>query len=253
MHMEKENWDSMLIDYLEGSLSAVDCKRLEEAMATDAELAKRLEQTKQLLQTIDNVSEVEPSGRLMVNFQQLIREEQQKSTKVISFSMPQVYRMAAGLALLVMAGFGAYWYQASKIADLAIQMEQTKTSMMAMLHNQGSAGQRLQGVQASFQIEQADDEIVLALVNTLETDVNTNVRLAALDALARFHSQPHVRKALVTALNKQQDPIVQIALIKLLVEVKEQQVLDELKRLSTDELTLPAVQDEAHAGILKLS
>ena len=36
-------------------------------------------------------------------------------------------------------------------------------------------------------------------------------------------------------------------------EMKEKDVVKELRRISTDEESIPAVKDEAHAGILKLS
>ena len=87
----------------------------------------------------------------------------------------------------------------------------------------------------------------------MNEDPNTNVRMAALEALGKFHNQPHVRKALVASLNTQKDPVVQIALIRLMVEMKEKDITKELERISTDEETLQAVKDEAQAGILRLS
>jgi anti-sigma factor RsiW len=251
--MEREKLEGMMIEYVDGTLNATDHKLVAELIVNNPAAAKLHKQTKEILRVLDNAAEVEPSSKLKVNFERLIHEEQQKKGKVISFSLPQVYRIAAGIALVVSVGLAAYWFQERRIETLAHEMEQTKALTMALLQNQGSAGQRLQGVSVSLQIVKADDEIVTALVKALETDPNTNVRLASLEALARFHEQPHVRAELVKALSKQTDPSVQIALIRLLVEIKAKDSLKELERISTDELTLPAVQDEAHAGILKLS
>ena len=92
-----------------------------------------------------------------------------------------------------------------------------------------------------------------ALIQAMNEDQNTNVRIAALEALGKFHNQPHVRKALIASLRTQKDPLVQIALIRLMVEMKEKGITKNLKRISTDEETLPAVKDEAQAGILRLS
>jgi hypothetical protein len=253
--MEKEKLESMMIEYVDGTLNDADHKLVAEMIANDPAATKLHEQTKEILRVLYNAVKVEPSAKLKANFEKLLQEEQQKKGKVVSFSfsLPQVYRMAAGVALVISVGLAAYWFQERKIEALALKMEETKAMMMAMLQNEGSAGQRLKGVSVSLQMVKADDEIVNALVNTLETDPNTNVRLASLEALARFHEQPHVRAELVKALSKQTDPSVQIALIRLLVEIKAKDSLKELERISTDELTLPAVQDEAHAGILKLS
>lgn len=246
-----------MIEYVDGTLNAADRMQVEQAIASNTEALKLYEQTRELLQVMDRVTDREPSVKLKTSFHKILKQEleQQKGGKVISFRLPQVYRMAAGIALVISVGLAAYWFQERRIEKLADEMRKTKTLMMAKLQNQGSAGQRLQGVSVSLnmKLEQADDEIVNALVHTLETDDNTNVRLASLEALARFHEQPHVRTELVKALSKQTDPAVQIALIRLLVEIKAKDSLKELQRISSDELLLPAVQDEAHAGILKLS
>jgi HEAT repeat protein len=125
--------------------------------------------------------------------------------------------------------------------------------MMSMIENQQSASQRMQGVNVALSIEKADDEVVAALVNTLNNDPNTNVRMAALDALSKFHREPHVRKVLIDALSNQKDPLVQIALIQLMVKMKETGVVDDLKRIVEDDETMEAVKDEAYSGILQLS
>jgi HEAT repeat protein len=125
--------------------------------------------------------------------------------------------------------------------------------MQSMLQNQSSASQRLQGVTVAMQITTADDDVVKALVRAMNEDQSSNVRLAALDALAHFSQEPEVRKALVSSLSTQTDPLVQIALIQLLVRMKEKGVVKELERMVEDETNLKAVKDEAYNGILKLS
>ena len=251
-----------MIEYVDGTLDETDCKLVEQVMASNLEIAKLHEQTRELLHMMNHVPLAEPSVKLKKNFEQSLQQEiaKQNGGRVVVFSMPKLYRIAAGIALLTTLSVAAYWVnkgiqQEREIAKIKEEMKQTKALMMTMLQNQGSAGQRLEGVSVSLKmkLEQADDEIVNVLVRTLETDRNTNVRLASLEALARLHEQPHVRTKLVRALSKQTDPSVQIALIRLLVEMKEKESLKELQRISTDELMLPAVQDEAHAGILKLS
>src|SRR5947199_292919 len=78
-----------------------------------------------------------------------------------------------------------------------------------------------QGANVALKIVKADDEVVNALVKSMHSDPNTNVRLAALEALTKFRAQPHVRKVLIESLAIQKDPVVQIALIQLLVQMKE--------------------------------
>ena len=93
---------------------------------------------------------------------------------------------------------------------------------------------------------------VKVLVKTMNEDPNTNVRMAALEALSKFHSDTDVRKALIHSLSIQKDPVVQIALIQMMVVMKEKSVVKDLERMSK-EATMKAVKDEALAGIMRLS
>ena len=133
-------------------------------------------------------------------------------------------RIAAGfLILMAITGIG-YWLnktneQQNQIARLQEQVDSTKNVMMAMIVNSQSASQRMQGVAVSYQIKKADDEIVKALFNAMYNDPSTNVRLAALEALAKFCDQPNVKDGLIKSLSKQKDPMVQITLIQLLVDM----------------------------------
>jgi HEAT repeat protein len=132
-------------------------------------------------------------------------------------------------------------------------MEATKVMMMALIDNQQSASQRIQGVNVALTITSADDDVVRALAKRMNEDRNTNVRLAALDALSKFHNEPLVRKLLIEGLSAQKDPVVQIALIQLMVKMKEKGIVNDLQRLVDDEQTMKAVKDEAYSGLLELS
>jgi HEAT repeat protein len=87
----------------------------------------------------------------------------------------------------------------------------------------------------------------------MNEDPNSNVRLAAMDALGKFSNEATVRTALIQSLSTQKDPIVQIALIQLLVKMKEKGVVKQLEQMTKDASTMKAVKDEAYSGILKLS
>lgn len=61
--------------------------------------------------------------------------------------------------------------------------------MVAMIDNQQSASQRMVGVSVAYELKTADDQIVNVLVRTMNEDPNTNVRLAALEALGKFNEE----------------------------------------------------------------
>jgi hypothetical protein len=124
--------------------------------------------------------------------------------------------------------------------------------VLSMLQQQ-SASERLQGVNWSLQVNHADPEIVSALLHTLRTDGSVDVRLAALDALRRYNTEPKVRKGLVDALQAQQSPMVQIALIDALVDLHEADAVQHIKKFQQTPNLNPTVRQRAEWGINKLS
>jgi hypothetical protein len=259
--MEREKLEALLIDYIDGKLSTGERLMVEqEHLLRNKETYKLYEQLKEVMQAMHKSSQLEPPMRLRAEFDKLLKAEigQGKRGKTISF-MPTYYRAAAAVALIAVAGAVTFWVReqhqhAAAIAEMRAEMEATKRQMMSLLHNEGSASQRLMGATVAYNdIAHADNEIIKALAKTMNQDENSNVRLAALEALAKFKDQPNVRQYLIKALGTQKDPLVQIALIRLLVEMHEKGAMKQLQEITTDDNLLPAVKDEAHVGILKLS
>ncbi len=248
--MEKEKLETLLIDYIDGKLNDTERYDVEQLLVANPDAFKTYEQLKEVIHAMQASAKMEPTTRLKRGFEQMLREEEigLKKGRVVFFQ-PSLFRVAAAIAFVVLGGAIAFI-----IARQNQQSRELKQTLMAMLENQQSASQRVLGATVAYNdIVKADDEIVNALVHAMNEDPNTNVRMAALEALGKFHNQPHVRKALVASLNTQKDPVVQIALIRLMVEMKETDITKELERISTDEETLQAVKDEAQAGILRLS
>jgi hypothetical protein len=257
--METNDWDSLLIDYIDGNLAAPDREKVAQALRSDAALRLQYEQLREVLTTMEHAGEQEPPARMTPSFNALLQEEihAAKQPRTISFT-PTLYRVAAAVALLILGGGVGFWIsrqqqQQAELEAMQREMKATKEMLMGMLDNDQSASQRLQGATVALRMDRTDHELVTVLVRTLTDDPNTNVRLAALDALGKFSDERPVRQALIKALTTQNDPLVLIALIRMLVDLKEKTILKELHRISTDELLLNEVKDEAHAGILRLS
>lgn len=264
--MEKEKLESLLIDYIDNKLNFTDRQMVEEELARNVEAYKLYEELRVVLQAMEQSAQWEPSPKLKADFDVLLQKEIKATGKPkIIFFQPSFYRIAAAIALMVLSGFIGFWIsknhsQRDRLAliekEMEItrkQLEDTKQMMLAMLDNDQSASQRIQGVNVAMKISKPDDDVVQALLKAMDSDPNTNVRLAALEALSKFHEDPSVRKALIGALAKQKDPMVQITLIQLMVEMREKQIVKELQRIVDDSGTLKAVKDEAYSGILKLS
>jgi hypothetical protein len=257
--MEKEKLESLIIDYIDNKLNSVDRQTIEKILTTDAEAYKLYEELKEVIYVMEKTSRLEPTTKLQNGFNEMLKREvaASREAKTVLFS-PAFYRVAAAVALLIIAGGVGFWISKQRqhdreIAAIKEQLDGTKRMMISLIENQNSASQRIQGVNVAMTITKADDDIVKALVRTMNEDPNSNVRLAALEALSKFTADPSVRNALVKSLLTQKDPVVQIALIQLMVEMKEKDVVKDLQRIVDDNETMKAVKDEAYSGILKLS
>lgn len=173
-----------------------------------------------------------------------------------AFAPPLASALAA---CLLLAGFivGEH-YSASRpvsnpqIASMEAELTNLRQLVALSLLEQQSASQRLQGVNYSTQVERPDPEIASALLHALRFDNSVDVRLAALDALRRYKDDRQVRAGLLTALQDQQSPLVQIALIDLFVEMRESDAKEGMRRIQQDTKVNPAVRQRAQWGIQQL-
>jgi len=131
-------------------------------------------------------------------------------------------------------------------------MASRKLVMLTSLKDMDSPAKRITAVAQAGNFKMVGQDVTTALLQTLNNDPNTNVRLAALDGLARFYRETYIRKQLISSLKTQQNPSVQIALIELLTRMKEAAVLAELDKIVASDTTMRAVKDCAYSGIFKL-
>ncbi len=167
-------------------------------------------------------------------------------------------RLAAA-TLIVIAGFGAGFFMGGgqkndpgKLERLSREVNNLQQQMTLSLLNQPSASARLQGIALTSRVQDPAPALIAALLETLHNDPSVNVRLSAVDALYLFSDREPVRAALTAALGQQSSPLVQIALIDLMVSLKERRAAAALKKLLTDKKIIPEVQQRAQLGINKI-
>jgi len=166
--------------------------------------------------------------------------------------------LAWGLALLLIGIFaGSYSSRVSSRSEDLSAMRSELTNMrqlvvLSMLQQQ-SASERLQGVSFSQRETHPDPQVLAALLHTLRYDSSVDVRLAALDALSRHASQPLVRKGVTDALQYQQSPLVQVALIDQLVEWRDPGLTERLREFQRSANLNPTVRQRAEWALGKLN
>jgi hypothetical protein len=168
---------------------------------------------------------------------------------------------AAWSAALVAIGVFAGLHLASpkvsspspELAKVEAELASTKQLVVLSLLQQQSASARLEGVNFTTRDEQINPQVLSALLHTLRYDPSVDVRLAALDALSRHSAQPQVRSNIVNALQEQQSPLVQVALIDQLVEWHDREAKPHLEKLRQSPDLNPAVRQHADWAISKLN
>jgi hypothetical protein len=139
-----------------------------------------------------------------------------------------------------------------EMAALRTELRETRQMVTLSLLQQQSASDRLRGVSWSGRLEEPGGEVVNALLEALLHDPNVNVRLASIDALARFADQQAVRQAAIEALQSASSPLVQIALIDFVVGAQEKTSIEALKRLAADPALNEAVRSRVDWGLTQL-
>lgn len=96
-----------------------------------------------------------------------------------------------------------------------------KNQVFAGLSDSVSAASRLEAIMLSAKINNPDDKLTLLLLNTFSHDENMNVRLAALEALSGRMNNPLIKSFLTDEFNHQQDPSIQLELLRIFKQDKQ--------------------------------
>ena len=174
--------------------------------------------------------------------------------RVIRLSWPM--GLAASVSLLLV-GFLTAWLVLRGAApspkdDLVALQQEVKEMkqlvMLSLLENQ-SASERIKAVSYAEALPGLDPAVRDALIGTLNGDQNANVRLAAAEALGRFPESEAVRQALVSALEREPDAMLQITLIHLLVNMEEKRAARSIEQLIRRDSTPEVVRSLARKGL----
>jgi len=142
--------------------------------------------------------------------------------------------------------------EASDVAQLRGQVENLRQLVTLALLQEQSPSSRLRGVTYTYQMQQPDREVRQALLNAVNRDSNVNVRLSAVDALGKLAGDPAVRQALADAIPVQDSPLVQVALIDLLVDLRDANAVPALRALVHNAQANEAARQRAARGLERL-
>jgi anti-sigma factor RsiW len=141
----------------------------------------------------------------------------------------------------------------AQLSEMRQELGATRQMVALSMLQQQSASQRLEGVSWSTRLLEPDPKVMGALMHTVRFDNSVDVRLAALDALGRYADRPEVRRELVDVLQTSQSPMVQVALIDLLVDLHDKSAVPQFRKFQQDPHVNPTVKKRVDWGIQQLN
>lgn len=265
-----------IADLLAGRLEPIARENLIDHLETCSACRKDVAELGVVWRALDTMPEPEPSPQMRARFLETLHayeEGFQEAQRKLTYSEPRVSwwaslwpaRPAWGAAfaavMLVAGGLGGRYLLApgstesgasAEMTQLRSQVESLRQLVALSLLQEQSASARLRGVTYSNQMTQPDREVQQALLHAANHDANVNVRLSAVDALAKYASSPDVRRALVDSLPVQDSPLVQVALIDLLVQIEAREAAPAMRKLAQQGDANESVRARAAFAVDKL-
>ncbi len=239
------------MDHLTGELDEDKSAKLKAFLETHPELRKELNADQTLWDQLGKIETPAPSAAMDARFEAALSGYLAGSTKKTrhTIQIPDwlVLHWRSGLAFSLLGlvlGFVLFRNpaQQSEISALTNEVQGMKKMMMLTLIEQPGAQQRIKAVSMAQDFVEVDDKVIHVLANTLQTDNNVNVRLAAIDALLSYWENATARQVLVESIAFQSSPIVQSAIADAMLSLREKQAIGEFEKLMTDEEINEAVK-----------
>jgi anti-sigma factor RsiW len=263
--MKCEEIRDLMLEILDGESDAADRGLFETHIAGCPACAEEFRRLNETWTRLGVLPSERPSAALSDRFYAMLENEQKKRARPgfaeawAALRLRPAFRYGAAL-VLVLAGVGGGFLAGSRgaarggsrIESLSRQVQDMRQSMAETLLQQASSSERIRGVNTLEKVQAPGRRTIDALLQTLDSDPSVNVRLAAADALYLFAGQPGVKEGVIRSLAGQVSPSVQVALIDLLVDMREKRAVEALKLLAGNAKLNPDVRRKAELGVRQL-
>ncbi|MDB6126175.1 MAG: anti-ECFsigma factor, ChrR [Verrucomicrobia bacterium] len=260
-------------DLLDGRLAEAGTVEVRAHLASCPDCQRQYSSLAQTLAALDALPAAKPGPALRKNFYAMLEEEKNSAASVAAAaarhrvahraSMWRWILGPIGAAALALGGFyaGAKFNAPApgmdaatkkEIADLRSKVDSVGQLVGMSLLQQRSTSERLQSVLATVDQKHPDQRMISNLIGALALDPSTNVRLSALDALYPHADQADVRSGVLATLPREQNPLVQVAMIDFLVAARDRDAVPELEKMVRNETIDKVVRDAAKRGLAQL-
>jgi hypothetical protein len=249
--MDCDKYKDLFTGWIDKDLPPAERLKLEQHLSDCKGCREELDAMKALWLDMGQIETPAPSEHMQVNFEamlKLYKEEEAGKTGFLTGLKEKLNNlwqwqprlpMAYNLIIILISFACGYWVfstgnggqQDKQLEALSSQVHELKqTMMLAMLENP-SASERIKGVSYTSEIKHVDQQVIDALLATLNNDPNVNVRLSTLDALSQLAGHPEVRAGLIQSITEQDSPLMQSAIADVMLKLQEKKSVGSFKQL----------------------
>lgn len=277
--MKCDDIQILLPDFEDGVLNAAESARVREHLQTCPVCAREAEAQRRLSLVLRTGSAPQPGPRLNATFQTWLESEREAASfRTRELVQPRVswlrslmgFPGASALAacVLFVAGLavGVRVLPSSpatttatarddamvqEIARLREQVESMNQAVTWSVLQQGSTSDRLQTVLAT-NTAPVGAQTLNELLGLVAYDPSATVRQNAVAALSRYAQDATVRRAVATALPRENSPVVQLAMIDLLAATRDPDAADALANFARSDTPNTVVRDAASYALTRM-
>ena len=205
----------------------------------------------------EQLKQPELSDKADARFYDMLANEMRKQTGTSSWNLADLWtrisqpkiQWAYTFVMLLIGSFIGYYVlhglvKGDQIDQLTQEMSDMKETMMLSMLEKESSTERLKAVSLYAELDNVSDTVAMALIKSLRNDANVNVRLASVDALARYTDIPLIRQELIASIEFQDSPLVQLALAELMVAMQEKNAVPEFDKILERQETPEEIKKE---------
>ncbi|MCR6654878.1 MAG: zf-HC2 domain-containing protein [Opitutus sp.] len=262
-------------ELLDGRLAETDTAAVRAHLASCPDCQREFASLSRTLAALDALPAAKPTARLRTGFYAMLEEEKNSAASFRAAAERQrraarvsLWRwilgpVAAGAIAVVAFVAGTRHAPAAapaqideatrqELAELRAKVDSVGQLVGYSLLQQRSTSERLQGVLATLDQKNPNQKILADLVGALALDPSVNVRLSALDALYPHADQELVRTGVLATLPRENNPLVQVAMIDFLVAARASDAAPEFEKLARNENIDRAVREAAKRALAQL-
>jgi hypothetical protein len=251
------NCEEAMLAFLHAREMGTACDRTVERHLEECEVCrKEIAETDHLFEAISKEVFLPPPPSIRMAFEKALADEIAASPKTIAPRRAilrfRFLTTAAACALLVIGiGIGHRLTRTKDNRPFSEANKGNQTDSVTVTTYQSSSD-RIETINTSVETGATDDSLLVTLTGILAGDKNSNVRMAALYALAKYADHPYVHKHLISSLARETEPVIQVLLINLLTEKKGPGTIDAIQNLIKNEGTRKEVKMVAQTKLRSL-